>query len=297
MLKIAVTLLLVGQCLGADLVDTLVAENTASTLVQLVTKAGLVSALKSGTFTIFAPTDAAFARVPSSTLTSLLGDNQALANLLKYHVVAGTVRSTDLKNEMTPTTLAGSSLRVNIYTHNKVNTINGKTITEVDRQADNGVIHFIDDVIMPPSGNAVDAVKSDPELSTLLTAVSAAGIAKEFLANPETVFAPTNAAFAKLDQDSLKKLLGDAGRLRETLEYHAVPHTLYAAGLWNHEFPKSSDSHEDRLHIRVNSEGVTVNNAKVIEADINVSNGVVHKIDSVLIPIRVAFWLRSGIGK
>merc|ERR1712241_966584 len=72
----------------------------------------------------------------------------------------------------------------------------------------------------------------------------------------------------------------------------------FANGLYNREFPKSADSHEDRLRVQVGSSGVKINNAKVIQTDIQATNGVIHKIDHVLIPVRVSLWLRlGGIGR
>jgi len=294
-------LLLLTPTQGADVVNTLVSNPKASTLVSLVTKAGLADALKSsGPFTKFAPTDDAFSRVPSDTLTALAADpTGALADLLKYHVVSGAaVYAKDIKNEMQADTLAGKKIRLNTYSHNNIVDVNGKKVSQADVRADNGVIHFIDDVIMPPTKTIVQLVSEDPQLSTLLSTVKAAGIANEFLADPETLFAPTNDAFANVPSRDLTKLSGDASRLKETLEYHVVPHTLFANGLYNREFPKSADSHEDRLRVQVGSSGVKINNAKVIQTDIQATNGVIHKIDHVLIPVRVSLWLRlGGIGR
>ena len=116
--------------------------------------------------------------------------------------------------------------------------MNGKRVSQADVKADNGVTHFIDDVIMPPTENIVQLVSEDPELSTLLSTVKAAGIANEFLADPETLFASTNAIFGRVKSRDRTKLSGEASRLNETLEYHVVPHTLFANGLYNREFPK-----------------------------------------------------------
>merc|ERR1712154_132000 len=291
--------LLAAPCLSKDIVDTLVGDSKASTLVSLVTKAGLASTLKgAGPFTVFAPTDAAFSAVDGATLNSLLADpTGALADLLKYHVLSGKVMSSDISDEQIAGTVAGDNVRLNIYSHNHIVTINGKKISTVDVQCDNGVIHFIDGVIMPTTKNIVQVISDDPELSTLLSLVQSAGIADEFRVDPLTVFAPTNAAFSKVSSADLAKLGGDKNRLKETLEYHGVPHTLFASGLYNREFEKSVDSHEDRLRIRVGSDGVTVNNGKVVQADLQAMNGVVHKIDHVLIPLRVGFWLKTGIGR
>jgi len=298
MLTVLLVALVGSQCAeGADLVGTLVADSTMSTLVSLVTKAGLVPALQSGDFTIFAPTDAAFAKVPAATLNSLLADTTALADLLKYHVVVGKVMKSDVHNEQTVTTLAGTKLRVNIYGHNNVVTVEGVPIGTFDVTASNGYIHKLDGVMMPPSGNVVDAVVATPDLSTLFAAVTKAGLGDALKADHLTVFAPTNEAFAKINSHDLNKILNNHQILQEVLTYHVVDHTLYSAGLYNHEIPHSIDSHHDRLRISVSSSaGVRINNvATVTTADISVTNGVVHVIDHVLIPIRVVIWLRTGV--
>jgi len=207
--------------------------------------------------------------------------------------------SSAVTDELKATTVQGDKVRFNVYSHNNVVTVNGKKISTVDVVADNGVIHFIDDVILPVNKTVVQLIAEDPELSTLLTAVTAAGIAFEFQADPMTLFAPTNDAFAKVDSDDLNKLLGNKGYLEETLEYHALPDTLFAAGLYNREYEKTIDSREDYLRISVGSNGVYANNGKVVQADLQASNGVIHKIDHVLIPRRVATWLRGfgGVGR
>jgi len=298
MLTVLLVALVGSQCAaGADLVGTLVADSTMSTLVSLVTKAGLVPALQSGDFTVFAPTDAAFAKVPNATLNSLLADTTALADLLKYHVVAGKVMKSDVHNEQTVTTLAGTKLRVNIYRHNNVVTVEGVPIGTFDVTASNGYIHKLDGVMMPPSGNVLDAVVATPDLSTLLAAVTKAGLADALKADNLTVFAPTNAAFAMINSDDLNKILNNHDMLQEVLTNHVVDHTLYSAGLYNREITHSIDSHHDRLRITVSaSAGVLINHvATVTAADISVTNGVVHVIDHVLIPRRVAAWLQTGV--
>jgi len=299
MLTLTFALLLVSPCLGGNIVDELVASNKASTLVKLVTQAGLADTLKGGMFTVLAPTDAAFSKVPAATLTALQNDTAALADLLKYHVIGQSVRSSNLKDDQEEVTLDNDQdkVRFNVYRHNHAVTVNGAKVSQADVTCSNGVIHYIDDVIMPRTKTIVDLVASDPELSTLLKVVTDAGIANEFLANPLTVFAPTNAAFAAIDQAQLSKLSGDANRLKETLLYHTAPHTLYSPGLYNHEFFQSSDSHDDRLRVQVHRNTVNVNEATVTAADIQAKNGVVHKIDKLLIPLRVKLWLSYNIGK
>jgi len=132
-----------------DIVDTAAEAGNFSTLVAAVEAAGLVETLKGdGPFTVFAPTDEAFAALPEGTVEGLLADPEALAAILTYHVVPGKVMSTDLSNNMMATTVNGGD--VTIMTEGGV-TVNGATVISPDIEASNGVIHVIDAVILPAS--------------------------------------------------------------------------------------------------------------------------------------------------
>ena len=133
----------------ADIVDTAVAAGSFGTLVAAVQAAGLVDTLKGeGPFTVFAPTDEAFAALPKGTVESLLQpeNKDQLVSILTYHVVPGKVMSTDLSDGMTATTVQGSD--VTIGTTGGV-TVNGANVVAADVAASNGVIHVIDAVILP----------------------------------------------------------------------------------------------------------------------------------------------------
>ncbi|AMY71350.1 fasciclin domain-containing protein [Frigidibacter mobilis] len=134
----------------ADIVDTAIAAGDFTTLVAAVQAAGLVDTLKgTGPFTVFAPTDAAFAALPEGTVEDLLKpENKAqLAAVLTYHVVPGKVMSTDLTDGMTAATAQGAD--VTIMTEGGVK-VNAANVTTADIEASNGVIHVIDAVILPP---------------------------------------------------------------------------------------------------------------------------------------------------
>ena len=148
----AVTALATGPAFAAghsmDIVDTAVGAGTFNTLVAAVTAAGLVDTLKGeGPFTVFAPTDDAFAALPEGTVEALLADPEALAAILTYHVIAGKVMSTDLSEGLTATTVNGADDTITLEGGAKVN---GANITAADIEASNGVIHVIDAVILPP---------------------------------------------------------------------------------------------------------------------------------------------------
>ena len=129
-----------------DIVDTAVAAGNFSTLVAAVKAAGLVETLKgAGPFTVFAPTDEAFAKVPKATLDGLLADKAALTKVLTYHVVAGKVMAADVKAGHVKT-VQGTDLAM--ATEGGV-TVNGAKVVAADVAASNGVIHAIDTVLMP----------------------------------------------------------------------------------------------------------------------------------------------------
>jgi uncharacterized surface protein with fasciclin (FAS1) repeats len=131
-----------------DIVDTAVGAGNFTTLVAAVEAAGLVETLKGdGPFTVFAPTDEAFAALPEGTVEALLADPEALAGILTYHVVAGKVMSGDLSDGMMAATVNGAE--ITIGTEGGV-TVNDANVVTADIEASNGVIHVIDAVILPP---------------------------------------------------------------------------------------------------------------------------------------------------
>jgi uncharacterized surface protein with fasciclin (FAS1) repeats len=140
------SLSLVSVASAKDIVDTAVAAGNFKTLATALQAADLIDTLKgAGPFTVFAPTDAAFAKIPEADLNALLADKEKLTAVLTYHVVPGLVMSKDVKAGMVRT-VQGSSLTVSTTGGVKVDDAN---VTAVDIAADNGVIHVIDSVVMP----------------------------------------------------------------------------------------------------------------------------------------------------
>jgi len=131
----------------ADIVDTAVNAGSFSTLVAAVKAAGLVETLKGkGPFTVFAPTDEAFAKLPAGTVDGLLKDIPHLKKILTYHVVSGKVMAAEVTKLKTATTVEGEDVKIDASHGVK---INNATVTTADVAADNGVIHIIDTVLMP----------------------------------------------------------------------------------------------------------------------------------------------------
>ena len=131
----------------ADIVDTAVKAGSFTTLVAAVQAAGLVDTLKGpGPFTVFAPTDEAFAKLPAGTVDALLKDIPKLTKILTYHVVSGKVMAADVVKLTSATTVEGSTVKIDASNGVK---INDSTVTTADVAADNGVIHIIDTVLLP----------------------------------------------------------------------------------------------------------------------------------------------------
>lgn len=141
-----------GEAGTEDIVDTAVAAGSFTTLATALQATGLVDALKgAGPYTVFAPTDDAFAKLPAGTLDDLLKpqNRDKLKNILLYHVVPGKIMAADVKGEASPKTLEGTALAV--QSSGGAVTVNGAKVTAADISASNGVIHVIDAVVLPPA--------------------------------------------------------------------------------------------------------------------------------------------------
>ena len=217
-------------------------------------------------------------------------NRDSLRKVLTYHVVSGDLMAKDLKSGKVAT-VEGSSVTLQVNKNGvKVNGIN---VVKADVKATNGVIHAIDRVLLPPglmatkptqSGTIVDVAASNPAFSTLVTAVKAAGLVETLSGKgPFTVFAPTNEAFAALPKGTLEKLLKPENRklLQQVLTYHVVSGNLMAKDLRSGQVTTVAGS---TVAVKVQNQKVSVNNSKVVKADVGASNGVIHVIDQVLLP-------------
>jgi uncharacterized surface protein with fasciclin (FAS1) repeats len=266
-----------------------VASDKAKTLTAAVTAAGLVETLQGkGPYTVFAPTDAAFAAIQSDVDNLLKPENkEALAKLLSSHVVSGKIMASELTDGKEFTALDGSTLKVSVMADGKI-MIGDAHITVSDVAAKNGVVHMIDKVIMPiapPTAMAKDIVDIASESAkTLAAAVTAAGLVETLKgAGPFTVFAPTDEAFAAIQKDVDNLLKPEnKSKLAKVLTYHVVSGKVMAANLVDGQMITTVEGTQLKVTIKDNK--VMINGANVITADVNASNGVVHVIDKVLLP-------------
>lgn len=270
-------------------VDIIVNSEDHTLLEAAVGAAGLVDALNGdGPFTVFAPTDAAIVAL-TEVLEITAEELLALPNLgdiLQYHVVAASAFSTDLTDGQMIGTLQGSDVTVTMNMDGVF--INEAMVTVADIAADNGVVHVIDAVLLPPapvSNTVVDVIVNSEDHTVLEAAVLAADLAGALSAEgPFTVFAPTDAAFTALMEAlevSAEELLAFEG-LTDVLLYHVVGAQALAADLSDGQ--EITTLLDQDVTITINGMGVFVNQAMVTVADIVADNGVVHVIDAVLLP-------------
>lgn len=266
-----------GAQTGAkDIVDTALAAGSFTQLAEALTAAGLVEALKGeGPFTVFAPTDEAFDAFEEENPGVLAGlSKDELGAVLKYHVVAGAaVESDALKDDQVFVTLNGSPVLVDTTGGVKVS---DAKVTTADVTASNGVIHVIDKIILPPADDIVQTAIAAGTFETLAGALTAADLVTTLEGDgPFTVFAPTDAAFDKLAAVPT----GDA--LKDVLLYHVVSGAVGSGDLSAGEV---STLLEDKSLTVSLTGGVKINDAKVTTANIIAKNGVIHVVDTVLVP-------------
>jgi transforming growth factor-beta-induced protein len=260
------------------------ADPQFSILVEALTKADLATTLSmSGTYTVFAPTNAAFTALFSqlgvSGIDQLSAD--ALRPILLYHVLGTKAVSSGLSSGYVSTlspAVGGRfvSLKVDVASGVKLNS--ASNVTAADIQASNGVIHVIDKVLLPPT--VADLAVANSSFTTLVSALSGAGLVPA-LSDPKatlTVFAPTNDAFAQLSSvpEDLKPIL----------LYHVLGSTVYASQVATGYAKTLSAYMTNPMDIYINTaSGVKINNsATVVLADVVGTNGVIHVIDKVLLP-------------
>ncbi|XP_052675650.1 periostin-like [Crassostrea angulata] len=285
-----------------NLVD-LAAANNATKLVALLNSAGLADILKDpsqGPFTLLAPSDAAFGKIPDSDLQALKADNAKLQEVLKYHVMKGEIFEWDLLNHEVISSLNGHSIRV--YVRNSMagqsTYFNQAKVVISELQASNGVLYLIDEVLNMPEGTIDDILLNpDYNINSFMDFVKAAGLTQVFnrtTGNRYTMFVPTNQALASMDQGFLTQIKNNRINARHLVDYHVHPGTLHAKSIVGPgRLSTMYRGHYINLSQDSNNNTLLNNVASVVQADIEAEDGVVHIISHVLIPSTLS---PTGIG-
>lgn len=275
-----------------NIVDRLERLGNFSILLTALETANLKEAVATGgPFTLFAPTDQAFAELVDQldiTAPELLA-NPDLASILLYHVVSGKRRSGQLLAASTEPTLSeGKSVLVVLEGTDVL--VNRAKVTRANVPAGNGVIHVIDKVLLPPSeptsiNSIVDVLQLDGRFSVLLAALDRTGLDDAVAgAGPFTLFAPTDEAFTTLLADlgiTADQLLANP-ELSSVLLYHVLGSRQGAFQLLRARVVETLQG--DDLTARLRAFGVYINNSRVINPNVQAPNGVIHTIDKVLLP-------------
>ncbi|MDB4694247.1 fasciclin domain-containing protein [Flavobacteriales bacterium] len=272
-----------------SVVDIIVGSEVHTVLEDAVIAADLVGALSGeGPFTVFAPTDDAFTALLAAlgfTAEELLA-YPGLTDVLLYHVVGAQALSTDLSDGQEITTLLEEDVQVTITADGVF--INQAQVTVADLEADNGVVHVIDAVLVPEltqSNTVVDIIVNSEVHTVLEDAVVAAGLVDALNGEgPFTVFAPTDDAFTALLAAlgfTAEELLAYPG-LTDVLLYHVVGAQALSTDLSDGQ--EITTLLDEDVQVTITADGVFINQAQVIVADLEADNGVVHVIDAVLVP-------------
>ena len=280
-----------------SIVDLAVASPDLTTLVTALQAADLVSTLadEDALFTVFAPTDDAFAALGDEAIAALLADVEALTDVLLYHVVGGaavdSIDATALYGEMV-TMLNEADVAIDIRDGELF--VNESKVIIKDIPATNGIIHVIDMVLIPesedggePAGTIVDIALADPQFSTLVTALEAADLVSTLADETAvfTVFAPTDDAFALLGTDTINSLLADIPTLTDILTYHVIAdQAVDSATAISLDGSDVEMLNGDTVSVSVQDGILYINDSAVIVADVVATNGVIHVIDAVLTP-------------
>lgn len=327
------------QGIAQDMKDKTIVEIAAGnddfkTLVTAVKAAGLAETLMGdGPFTVFAPTDAAFDKLPEGLVAELVkpANKAVLTKILTYHVVSGNMMAKDVVSAITagngmvkPTTVEGTNFSV-MTEMGKVKIKDGQgnvaTVVATDIAGSNGVIHVIDKVLLPANldvasllnaakpmpaktamtskneGPTIAAVASgNKDFKTLVAALSAANLVETFDSPGEyTVFAPTDAAFAKLPEGTVNNLVtNDKETLKKILAFHVIPAKINSTKLVeaikaNKNYYMMQTLGGQTLVASIKNGNVEIidgngNRSTVVITDVDASNGVIHAIDTVIMP-------------
>ena len=267
--------------------DVIAASESHTTLETALLTAGLDDALNGdGPFTVFAPSNDAFANIPEADLNNLLANAAQLNAVLLHHVHAGNLSGQDVvaMDGMSIETLNNDQLMVTV--NGSTVLIDVATVTATDIVADNGVVHVIDMVLMPETLTTVfDVIANSENHTQLENAILTADLDGALNGvGPFTVFAPSDDVFDELTELALQALLDNTELLTSILLHHVHSGELLAADLLTMDGMTIETLNEDELSISISGQTVKIDMATVTAPDLTAINGVVHVIDMILMP-------------
>lgn len=275
-----------------------VLEDSQFSILKAAVVYGVVSdALKSGNLTLFAPTDSAFQASGISIPTILSMPKDQVRSLVLYHVLYGAVQSTQIPAGQKSVEMASKGIAFVTNTSNGPIYVNNAKLTKTNIAVANGYIHTINRVLTPSTGNLLTTIQNNPNLTFLAAAIKRIATSNPALlaslsstTNNVTVFAPNDAAFKADSRYNTLSAIGsaDAQALTNTLLYHATSGVLFSNQLQTGTLTSLHSSNKFTLTVTTNQTTIKGNKnqtaATIKQADIPVTNGVIHIIDQVLQP-------------
>lgn len=269
-----------------NIVETAAEAGNFTILLEAATDLGLAEFLSDEELTVFAPTDAAFEALPDGVLESLTP--QQLETILTFHLLEGTVLSEAISEQQDAVSFLGE--RLLLQRSGSAVTVNGSAqVTGADIVASNGVIHAVDEVLIPAEiraelglSNIIDVARGADGFDIVLGAIDDTGLTTTLkYLGPFTVFPPNDEAFENLGLDVVESL--SAEQLTEILSYHVLAATVLSTDLGSEQAVESLTGED--LFITTDNGSVTINGtANVVLANVEAANGVIHAVDTVLLP-------------
>jgi transforming growth factor-beta-induced protein len=275
--------------------DAASTNDAFETLTAALKATGLDSVLddESKTFTVFAPTDDAFALLGEATINELLTQPEQLSSILTYHVLEGKVNSEAALSAVGSTVATVNGNKIALSTNGSSLQINTATVVTTDLMTDNGIIHVIDAVLLPPTASEpatdslLETARAAGQFTVLLDLLAATGLDTVLAdeSNQFTVFAPNDEAFAKIDAATLKVLSNNPDTLKSILLQHVLPTAVDSITAMSLAGQSADTANQSTIPVSINtdSDSLMVGNANVVAADIQARNGVIHVIDAVII--------------
>ena len=272
-----------------NLVTAAIDDPQFSTLVAALKAADLVDTVKNGTFTVLAPTNEAFDKLPKEVLADLLKpeNKDRLVGVLTYHAIPGRIRLEQLLSGKTFDTAQGQVVNV-AFREGRIRLNDAAMLQKADLLCENGIIHVIDSVLIPPTkkpAGLAAVAASDGRFHSLISAVKAAGLLEALEEGEFTVFAPTDAAFAALPKETLQALLTteEGNRtLVSVLKNHLVAGSVSAGDALNARGVSMAGGQV--VDVTYADGGLKIGAARILNVDVQAANGVIHVIDRVLLP-------------
>ncbi|XP_044753028.1 transforming growth factor-beta-induced protein ig-h3 [Coccinella septempunctata] len=278
----------------------------ANEFKKLIEDNGLVDRFKNENLTVFAPLDQSMNEYNDKMnqfndlnpnpqrkkrdLKNILSSDELVWN----HVTDGFVDLTELINEeIIHNENQNNSIRINNYptqNYDRLVTANCKRIAKANNLASNGIVHLVDGVMTPVGESVQDIIRNDKRLSSLLQVLESTDLLKKFKDEGHyTVFAPTNEAFDKLEQSTRDKLLRGEACAKSIISHHVTAHTVCSVAIIGNSTTHNVDGNVLNMERTLDDQLILENKAKIIETDIMGTNGVVHLIDTIIIPESALF--------